>query len=305
MANRPVPGHADTHHKPVTFGLRSNKMIPVQISVTVNLNGLRGELQRSLQRAIYLVACGLHASEHITGDILRLPDEAFQMVYTNYLKWTDVEAKNGFSEWVLLNGFREVIESVTGFLESAHKVLSCWDLAEKQQGGVLITGTEWNETFNIGGNKFHRLGFPDKLAHLIKEHKIAISENEERRIFSVNAARNCLVHRNGVVSHRDVTDNNELVVHWMRMALLLKNEDGESELVIGQVVEKDSVIAIRNTTSEKRFKLGEQIHINVKEFSEIAWSVFLFGEHIVTRINEYGVQHGFLPTQEANKSCTN
>jgi len=269
-------------------------MEPLQISITVNLNGLRGELQRSLQRAIYLVACGLRASEQITGDTLRLPDEAFQMVYTNYLKWTDVEAKSEFSEWVLLNGFREVIESVSAFLESAHRVLSFWTVAEKQQGGVLITGADWNETVNVGGGRFHRLGFPDKLSHLAKEHKIAISEDEERRILSVNAARNCLVHRNGVVSDRDVTENSELVVQWMRMALLLQNEDGDRELVIGQVVEKDSVVAIRNTVSEKRFPLGVQIRISVKEFSEIAWSIFLFGERIVAQINEYGVQRGFV-----------
>jgi hypothetical protein len=265
----------------------------------VTLDGLRGELQRSLQRAIYLVACGLQATEQITGDMLKLPDEAFQMIYTSHLKWTDAEARSEFTEWVLLNGFREVIESVSSFLESGHRVLSFWKVAEKQRGGVLITGADWNETIHAGGNRFHRLGFPDKLTHLVKEHELPISEEEQRRVLSVNVARNCLVHRNGVVSERDLTDHKELVIQWTRLAVLLQNEDGESDLVIGQVVEKDSVIGIRNTPSDKRFKIGEQIRISVKEFSEIAWSVFLFGERVITYLNEYGSTRGLLRVQES------
>jgi uncharacterized protein (UPF0303 family) len=85
------------------------------------------------------------------------------------------------------------------------------------------------------------------------------------------------------------------------MTFLLQNEDGESELVIGQVVEKDSVIALRKTLSAKKFQLGEQIRISVKEFSEIALSIFLFGEQIVARINEYGVQRGFVQVQQAGE----
>lgn len=275
-----------------------DKKEPIHISINVNLNGLRGELLRALQRATYLVACGLGSGEVITEEMFALPDVAFQMRYTSHINWSEEDAKKEFTEWVLLNGFREVTESIGVFLESAHRVLSLWSIAGKQQEGLQITGADWHEIMQGGEKRFHRLGLPDKLEHLEKEHGIKLTQAEEARLLSVNAARNCLVHRNGVVSERDVTSGDELVIQWIRMAVLAQDEDGEKELVLGSMVEKDTVVAIRNTEVEKKFRLRERISFSVKEFSEISWSVFLVGERVVSLIQEYGLAKGFIVATE-------
>ncbi len=61
------------------------------------------------------------------------------------------------------------------------------------------------------------------------------------------------------------------------MVMLLQNEDGTKELVVGQVVEKESVLAIKHQDESLSFDLGRKIELNPKEFSDIIWCLFLFG----------------------------
>ncbi len=94
------------------------------INVSISLNGLRGELQRSLQKATYLVAAGLQTTDHVTSDLLRMPVSTISMTFDPGLKWSTKQAQEQYSEWILSNGFRDIIESVSTFLESAHTVAS-------------------------------------------------------------------------------------------------------------------------------------------------------------------------------------
>ena len=101
------------------------------ITVKVNLDGLRGELQRSLQRIICLVATGLEAKSDVDPNEISLPTNiksSFSSLDLNKENYYEQ-----YTEWVLSNGFRDSIESAGVFLESAHRVLSVWELIEKQK----------------------------------------------------------------------------------------------------------------------------------------------------------------------------
>ncbi len=100
-------------------------MATQSITVNVNLNGLRGELQRSLQRIICLVATGLEAKSDVYPNEITLPTNIKSSFGGLYLKKENFHGQ--YTEWVLSNGFRDAIESVVGFLESANRVLSIWE----------------------------------------------------------------------------------------------------------------------------------------------------------------------------------
>ncbi|MEH6638665.1 MAG: hypothetical protein V7717_05285 [Porticoccaceae bacterium] len=275
-------------------------MATQSINVNINLNGLHGELQSSLQRIICLVATGLEANSDVDPNEIALPTN-IKSSFSNL----DLNKENfhiQYTEWILSNGFRDAIESVSSFLESAHRVLAIWDLIEKQNSGAPIKGDEWNQIFQDVGNKFHRLGLPDKLEHISKEHGIEVTDSYKEQILSINVARNCYVHRNGIVSDRDINEENTLKVKWSRLHTFLQNEDGEKELVPGMLVEKESTVCVRFDENEKAFSLNEQLSFTVEEMSEILWCLFLFGNDLIMKISKFGEEKGFIQPSEAKSA---
>lgn len=296
--NRTIRKSSTLYQSQIAFELnvRYKKMTTQTISVNVNLNGLLGELQSSIQKVICLVAAGLNATIDVEPDELVLPAT---MKSTFGRRGLSKEQFNiEYSEWIISNGFRDAIESVSSFLESAHRVLSIWELIEKQQGGTPISGKEWNSLSLDAGNKFHRLGLPDKLEHIENAQGIEIGELYKEQILSINVARNCFVHRKGVVSDRDVNDDGQLKVKWSRLRTVLQNEDGEQDLVLGQLVEKESTLCVRFEENEKAFELGDQLAFSVDEVSEILWCFFLFGNDLVVKISSFGEERGHIQATE-------
>jgi hypothetical protein len=218
------------------------------------------------------------------------------------LQWTPEEATRQHQIWTLSNGLRDAIEGVSYFLESSHRVLSVWSLAERQQSGVQLQFSDWRTAMK--GTSFHRLGFPDKLSHMQSEHGIALDKDLARQVVSVNAARNCLVHRRGIVEDRDLNDGDLLTVEWRKLRTLLVDEDGEHELVIGQRIEKESSVCIRVVDDKKSFKRGEQVAFTAQEFSDVTWGMFAFGSDVVRAIGAVGLSKGFVtpvPNPQGNQ----
>ena len=265
-----------------------------EISVNINLDALRGELNRSLQRTIYLVSAGLQSSDKLDIDILQLPTSSITMIFDGGLKWDEQRAKEQHENWTLSNGFRDAIEHFNSFFESAHKVLAFWELAARQKDGVKITGSLWNQIIVSGPKSFHRFGLPDKFTHVQNKHSIQIDATLREQILSSNAARNCLVHRNGIVTDQDIGKSTKLEVRWTNLDFIVQNEDGEKDLVLGQIVEKDSVVAVRNREAIKTFGIGEQVTFSAQEFANIAWTLFLFANDLVQKMRSLGMKNGLI-----------
>lgn len=272
------------------------------ISININLDGLRGELQRSLQRTIYLVSAGLQTKDRLDIDCLQLPNNSVTMIFDGGLKWDAQKTAEQYENWTLSNGFRDIIEHFNNCFESAHKVLAFGELAAKQNEGVKITGLHWNQIIISGAKSFHRLGLPDKFTHVQDKHNIQIDPKLREQILSANAARNCLVHRNGVVTEQDIGAATKLEVRWTNLDLIVQNEDGEKDLVLGQTVEKDSVIAIRSREALKAFSIGEQVTFSAQEFANIAWTLFVFVNDLVQKMSDLGLKNGLIKAPESSST---
>src|SRR5690606_10686626 len=127
-------------------------------------------------KATLLVGGALHAMEHISSDMLRIPASTVNMTFDPGLSWTTEQAQEQYGEWILSNGFRDIIESTGTFLESAHTVLSLWEASKHSDERGGIRGDDWNRIVVTGKQRFHRLGFPDKLDHLANEHQIRVDD---------------------------------------------------------------------------------------------------------------------------------
>lgn len=263
-----------------------SRLEPQQI--TINLDGLLGELRLSLQTTINLLAISLRATPPESMDDLRLPQEVVATVFAQGANWSHAEALEKHQTWAIANGLRDAVEGVSSFIESAHKVLSVWDLARANGGRVAYS--EYQKAMD--DTSFHRLGLPDKLTHLKTQHGIAIDATLERQVLSVNNARNCLVHRGGVVSQRDLNVTDSMLVEWRKLHLFLQDEDGEHDFVIGRVIEQDSMLCMRVEDRQKAFARGERVCFAIQEFADISWGLYTFGTEIVKLVGEADPSRG-------------
>jgi hypothetical protein len=272
---------------------------PIPLQVTINLNGLRGKLNNALQKTILLVSGCLQNINEVNPEALELP-VSIKIELNPNMEWNRQTAVANCSEWVLANGFRDAIEAVSGCLEEANQVLSFWQLV-KDSPEKQVKISDWNEKI-VGNNKrFHRLGLPDKLDHLRDAHGINLNDKISSHLLSANVARNCLVHREGIVTERDINkEDNTLEVSWRKIFVFLEQREERTPLYSGQYIEEGTSISINFEDDRKNFNLGERIVLSPQEFIDCCWSLSLFGEELIKQVNTWGIENGFIKPAPAS-----
>lgn len=268
------------------------------IHINVNLATLISEFQIKIQRIINLVFLGLNAKTKLPKNISKIPGVDFSLSLSHNMDWDDETSRREFQEWILINGFRDASELISNFLEYTNRILSLWELVRKQNNNVQLRGDDWNEFVAKNRKQFPRFGLPDKINHLINQKNLQLDQELISNILSINMARNCLVHRSGIVSKLDTNIEGGLEVKWRKLTLYLKNKDGEQEINFPHHVEQESQLFLKQKTYSKMFKLNESISFSAQEFSDICWCLFVFGRSIVEGIEAIGKKSGFIKDKE-------
>jgi|GEM_PF-1720582 len=262
------------------------------IHINLNLDSPVAILQRAIQRIIYLVSGALASSTDTVDDPLLLPEVGIQANFDPSLKWSPIQVRTELKTWILQNGFRDAVESLSVFLEESHKISSAWALIKRQESGDQLTGADLSSLQESDPKTFHRLGLPDKFGHFRDSHGILVDPQLLKNILSVNTARNCLVHRGGIVGEKD-SINNILEVTWRRLKLIAIDSLGEHELQMGVVYPEGATIALKLVEESKIFNIGESIIFTAQEFQNIVWSLFMFSNDFKATLIEWGKANGF------------
>jgi hypothetical protein len=254
-----------------------------------------GEIQAALQRAIDLVGFGLQAADVSTPADLTLPGVTGHVTAAADRAMTVEAARAEFRSWVLANGLREGVEAIGPALEWARKTCFIWtrrgSATRKEDGKIqlsaTLTGAEWNDGIVAAASKFDRLPLPEKIDTLERQYGMAKVELRDH-VLSINAARNCLAHRKGIVGLADLktpTDRG-LVVRWRKMQLSALGADGSLRLLeIPATVEAGETVRISIIDAQKEFALGELVAFTASEFVELCLSLLLFALQIQESIN--------------------
>jgi hypothetical protein len=262
------------------------------LNIRVNLDGLVGQLQNSLQATINLTALGLQSIERL-GDVdLALPGTSMQIALGSPTFWDTERRQSEFRHWVLVNGFRDAAEAIGTLLEEARRVLAIWRLVYEVGRDGKVRAEDWNEEVMSASKRFHRLGLPDKISALGADYGLNLDPARVGHVLSVNAARNTLVHRNGIVSERDANTENGLLMRWEKLGAFLTKDGEEREVVPPMFVEAGAKIVVQSRPMEKLFALGGQIKVNVQEFADVCWTLFAFGESTKQLLEKHGRARG-------------
>ncbi|MET0333159.1 MAG: hypothetical protein ABW190_02730, partial [Rhizobacter sp.] len=205
-------------------------MTDLNLRMHIDLAGIAGRVQRLLKRANYLVAIGMRAESQIDENSFRLPEIPFVHEYDHTNPWSVDEAKPEWTKWILANGFREVAEATAGTLEEAQSVLAVWSVITPDGQSTRIKADEWNLRVAKRAEQFHRRTLPQKLEFLANHYDFNLAADFISEAMSVNAARNCLVHRGGVVNSVDADESGVLVLRWRALRPFALEDGLEQEV---------------------------------------------------------------------------
>ncbi len=193
--------------------------------------------------------------------------------------------------WYFRSTFRDAIDKMYVYIDKCSEVCAFIYLANKKE----FPASEYDLIVNKGARRFHKLGLKEKLKAL--RNDFGIASEFEPHVLSLNAVRNCLVHRSGVVGQEDVDENQVLSVLWRSMNIVAHNPDTNQEIVMDSPlpVEKGWGFLIRESDHNRTFCKGEVVELTYQEVVQIFHTLTIrFANSTVKSIEAYARKSGVM-----------
>ncbi len=178
--------------------------------------------------------------------------------------------------WILARAIQELLRAVRHALEEAHIITAL--LTKTHQIKSNDTLANFLRPFQ---SKAAGLRFPDLLAAVndLLNPKLEFADSYR----SLQAARNCLEHRDGVVGEIDAKGSSEFTLSFPRVKIFYMRGGEEIELAAGDRVEPgddraEVEILMRIETRKRSVPLGQRLTFTPAEFNEIAFACNHFGQ---------------------------
>lgn len=243
------------------------------VQVNLNGNGVVAPVFRAVRDSLEVLGFALDAIEK--ADLAKVPPIPSGMMGFGLSSPEPVdlvERKGTYTNWLLSKAFQDLARSVNEALQEAYFYVEMLALP----GGTMTWGEfqKLMKRIRTTANKMH---FPELLKHVGDRLNMPLNFAEEYS--SLQKVRNCLEHRAGVVSERDLDANGKLKLRFPTYEVFIKGGDG-TEVVIAQqeeiFVEAGGVVGFRVSRVEKEYKLGERVVLTPFDFARIAQGCLAF-----------------------------
>ena len=270
-----------------------------EVSITLNMASLHGALTHRVQELSQYVSAAFASTlieEEPPGGF---PGTALHYQYPRLSTWNPTEARQGYERWVLLSAFRELADSTGLFLDGVQHMCSVWRLLEAQARSGGVTAADFQRERIDEPKRFQKSFIPIKLRILTELYGLILHRDVLDQILSMNAARNCLVHRGGLVTERDRNCPEGLEVKWVKGLIILKDKTGEREVLPPVTMDGGDQLLLQQQLTSKTFGMGTDISFSSREFADIAWAVSVFGMRVVSAVEVRGRELGVAVEQNA------
>jgi hypothetical protein len=243
-------------------------------------------LQVALQRSIDLVSFGLQVAQSATPSNLIIPDSILQFMPAQNLSMDINTVRQEFQVWVLANGFRDIVDSLGPPLEWTRQTCYLWSrpgsVFSVQNGRLAfqpkLTPEEWKSEIENKVSQFDRFPLPEKFNHLINTYGFELPALSVA-ILSLNAARNCLTHRKGIVGQLDLKEPTDkgLVINFRKSELFVSGSEGERIIDTSPaILNSGEMLSMRFVNSERIFLLGDRIQFTTREYTDVCGTFLAF-----------------------------
>lgn len=234
-------------------------------------------IRRGVRRADVFLGVGLNASaqdppiSHILAQ-----DSQWPRIRLVKQELNDQEKKHvaeEFGKWVRANGLRELLETFSVFL---HRLYGTVFLIKRHQ-------QQLDKKFNkCRPEKFERMSIGAQIERM--SEIMNVSDISIKVIRSLNKARNCYAHRNGVVGELDFDDcSSQLNVVWIIFQPQVKEPDGNvvsGETIFRKTFAQGGSLQLRVAEQSRAFSAGSELILEKNEMKEICFSVLSIGQSL-------------------------
>jgi hypothetical protein len=255
---------------------------PTQITLTLHGDAVVAPALRAVEQSVDVVSFCMQSLEKT--DLSKPPEfesSRFQMKFTG----TNVSAeerKTRYMNWVLSKGFQDLARGIRGMLEEAYFYISMMDFLIKGSAQKTTWGS-LQEKIQEYRKQAGAANFPDLMEAVNKG--LTSPLHFEKEFLSLQQVRNCLEHRNGVVSERDADkDTRSLKLSLPHLRIYGEKDGKQIELGKGSFVEKDTMILFKNEIQVREFKLGERIVFKAEEFHDIGFGCWAFAQDLGSKL---------------------
>jgi hypothetical protein len=218
-----------------------------------------------------------HAINQYNDELQRpLPTDSLPIsVETNKPSPSIQEQKLITLNWALTKAFEEFINGLTKTLKENYRFLHVYSLSSDKNPK---TKEEFDLELKKLSERIEKAHFPEFIE--LVEEKLGKQLLLKEEVLTINQIRNCLVHRHGIVSEKDIKNSvsGDLRLKWSSLKFFTK-KDGE-EVEITYDFRKDGVLipefTIKHVQNEKEFKLGEKITLSIEDFNGISFTCLNF-----------------------------
>ena len=257
-------------------------------TVTFNLDHVIEILRNGVRRADVFMGIGLNAAEadpaisHVLS-----PDNLHRinLVKTDLTAEEKTHVASEFGTWVRANELRELIETVSLFLDKLYLPLFAMHRGADKSGKKLEypDRLEW-------------LGIIDKIDAM--SSVLLVSDEDKRMLGGMNRMRNCYAHRRGVVGKRDLDYKADVMtVRWNAFEMQVEEPDGniipEAELY-DHVLEQGGMVQLKVVERMRSFKEGAELVLEKRDLKEICLSALTIGQRMLQTTVEQARASGIL-----------
>lgn len=272
-----------------------------KLNIHINLQTAERTFLLGMQAITQRVTLGMVAVDRCEERPIEMPGLFFSMRFGKNTS-VDEQARQDFKSWIVGVGFREAMEMLEPLIVDMRFVAG---LAKAHKNGTLVapisgTSTQILEALRVRETKqFTKHGWPRKLATLKTEFGILIPYTDE--LLSINAARNCMTHRAGIVGAMDVNDPTQsaFVLRYMTCGVACNTPEGQKLIINGPGMVLPAGCSPAHGSpvpQQKLFKPGERLIFTAQEFAHIAYTICSIGIEIIKTTGQYMVDLDIFPT---------
>jgi hypothetical protein len=193
--------------------------------------------------------------------------------------------------WLLARVFQDLMRGVLASLREAHFFIEIASAGHFQAKSDMTL----NEVLEPFRDRARRKKFPDLLASVNKrlDEPLVFADAYQ----SMQDARNCLEHADGLVGPRDVNADGELKLRFPRLKVFATKNGEEIELYENFYVEAGTEMMFRLGVRERSFRVGERLTIDASDFDDIAFACWQFGALLAQRLPKLPPLSGEIPAR--------
>ena len=255
-----------------------------QIALTINLDSILSQTQGAVVISGEVVDFMLDAMGK--SDLSVRPNNPGAQYKFTSPPITADERRNNFENWLFSKAISDLMRGIRSSLEQSHVVLQLLSGPIKAASNSTLDAVLAPHFEKAAKMKFGQLleSVNSKLSE-----PLAFTDAFE----SLQQARNCFEHRNGIVGAVDAPGGGVLVLRFPRAKMFYLKNGSEVELQSGHTVNDGSESAevqiyFKLDIRERRFGLGHRIVLSAADFNEIAFACNLFGTTLHSRMLSAG-----------------